>query len=175
MGPDCFLWGSPRQNRQNPVAPEIVRSPSKATGLFFLGKYWAECEKSGRPPFGDYNIIREDECTGRSPWRSLQHCTGAPRPNGNRKTLVPGPLRSRHGRPRHLLAPLPSPEIKSNLTIRTCLIQTGPKVRFDCGFRSRQDSRSNFTRNRISLRGGLSCGAIKQGLHHFARRSPHGG
>ena len=81
MGPDCFLWGSPRQNRQNPVAPEIVRSPSKATGLFFLGKYWAECEKSGRPPFGDYNIIRGDECTGRSPWRSLQHCTGAPRPN----------------------------------------------------------------------------------------------
>ena len=86
-----FLWGSLKQNRQNPVALEIVRSPSKATGLFFWRKYWAECEKSGRPPFGGYNIIREDECTGRSPWRSLQHCTGAPRPNGNRKTLVPDP------------------------------------------------------------------------------------
>ena len=79
-----------------------IRSLLKSSGrlqrrpdCFFLGKYWAECEKSGRPPFGDYNIIREDECTGRSPWRSLQHCTRAPRPNGNCKTLVPGPLQSR--------------------------------------------------------------------------------
>ena len=74
-----------------------IRSLLKSSGrlqrrpdCFFLGgKYWAECGKSGRPPFGDYNIKGEDECTGRSPWRSLQHCTGAPRPNGEQQNVRP--------------------------------------------------------------------------------------
>ena len=85
------------------VPSEIAnfRSPLKISGRlksdrkFFRRKYWAECGFPVVTPFGDYNIIGGEDGPEISPWRPLQHCTGAPWPNGNRTSrLIPRPLRS---------------------------------------------------------------------------------
>ena len=84
MGPDFFC---------EEVQGEITdfRSPLKISGRlksdlrFFRRTFQAECGFPVVTPFGDYNIKGgEDapEIPEISPWWPLQHCTGAPWPNG---------------------------------------------------------------------------------------------
>ena len=90
MGPEFFLRGTPRRNRRFPVASENFRSPEKRPE-FFWRKFQAECGFPVVTPFGDYNIKGgEDapEIPEISSWRHLQHCTGAPWPNGNRTSML---------------------------------------------------------------------------------------